>query len=633
VPIKNSYGENQNFASFQRLKFIRALVAFIAIIFVVRLAQLQLLEGSEYLIASDAQAIKRVRIEPFRGNIFDRKGKLIVNNEASFAVTLTPAEFIAESKPLLASLLQKDTSEIDGIIKLAKNFSPYIPAKIERDIEFSKLAVFSEYLEYLYGVNISSESKRFYDFEVNMAHLLGYVKEITKSELEQYKNYQPGDVIGKQGIEKSYEEYLRGQHGFEFVAVNKYGQKVAKFDNGKNDIKAVSGSDLYLNIDLEMQVLAEKLLEGKRGAIVAIDPRTGGVLTFASKPDYDLKEFSGKISNQYYSKVINDKDKPLLPRALASEYPPGSAWKMVIAAAGLQEKLIDENSTFVCVGGYQYGNRFARCLGNHGHINVKNAIKSSCNAFFYQLALKLGAERITKYGRLFGFGVPSGIDLPNERKGNYPTFEQMQKKWGKNIPGGILMNFGIGQGEILVTPLQLAAYTATLANGGIYRTPRIGNEVKDTKTGKKVKIYGDSLNLGFDKKVMDLIHQGMSDVVNAPGGTASLARVPDIEVCGKTSTAQNPHGLAHGWFVCFAPRENPEIAIAVLVENAGSGGRGAAPLAKEVMMQYFYPDRVKATDALSIIDNNNLQPQFIDIQDSISVEVEEISLPVENIEQ
>lgn len=592
--MNNSY--SNNFVSKSRIRLFASIVIIVGLLFIGKLIHLQIIKGVLYKEASTAQAIKQVILEPFRGNIFSSNDSLIVHNKSSFALSLTPNLWKDESLLLLSSILDIDTNKLSGIIEKYSNHSPFIPVKFQRDVDIETISTIEEYSEYITGIDVIVESKRMYQSDAYMAHLLGYTKEISPNELERHQYYRPGDVIGKQGIEKEYEGVLRGKEGIKFVSVNKFGQQVNRYDNGANDKISKNGFDLYLSIDRNLQLEAEKQLEGKRGAIVAINPSNGEILAIASSPTYDLSEFSGRISQDYYNSLINDKDKPFLDRTVSSQYPPGSSWKMLIALAGLEEGLIDENTTLKCVGGYQYGNRFFKCLGHHGNINVVRAIKKSCNAFFYQLSLKLGAEKVIKYGDSFNFGKLTGIDLPSEKKGNFQDLETLKERYNGKVPGWKMLNYGIGQGEILVTPVQMTSYIAAIANNGIWNQPHIVKRIFNNATNSFQNLDYFTKNLNLSPESIQTVKQGMWEVVNAPGGTASNARIPGLDVCGKTSTAQNPHGKDHGWFTCFAPRENPKIAIAVMVENAGWGGRVCAPIARELLMKYFYPNKTEVIE-------------------------------------
>lgn len=603
MAVNRTISDNPEFASTSRQRIVKALVLAIAALFIFRLGQLQLVKGSDYKSESEAQAIKRVRVEPFRGNMFDRNGILIVNNEPSFSINLTPNDFQVESLPLLASLIESDTSELKRTLNRFKGFSRFTPIKIYRDADFSIISRIEEYNDYLPGIEVFVESKRLYDFEGNMAHLLGYTREISQEQLKRLGFYMPGDVVGQTGLEYSYETLLRGNPGTQYVAVNKFGKKVESFEKGKDDLPASNGFDLTLSIDIRLQELAERLLANRRGSVVAIDPNNGEVLILASKPDYDPRNFSGKVPASIYNQLVKDPGVPLLHRAIQSQYPPGSTWKMLVAIAALQEGLINENSTIPCPGGFTFGGRTWKCHGVHGATSLRRAIQGSCNTYFCALALKLGMSKMEKYGKMFGFGSRTGIDLPNEKAGRMPTSDWLNRIYG---PGGAsagrLVNFGIGQGEILVTPLQMAVYTAAIANCGAMHQPHVVRAVHNNVTGKVEPVSYASKNLPVSREIFELMHEGMYDVVNVGGGTALSAMVQGADVCGKTGTAQNPHGQDHAWFVCFAPKKNPKIAMCVFVENAGFGGAVAAPIAKELLQAFFYPDKYqwKKTDSLDV---------------------------------
>ena len=613
------FSTNPDFASETRSKVFRYLVILLGSIFIGRLGQLQILEGSVYRSVSEAQAIKEEIVEPFRGIIYDRNGKLMVHNEASYTIAITPRDFLNEpgALPMLASILKTDEDEIMRKLEPFLKNDRHRPQKIYKDIGFELLAQIEEFHEYLPGVSIVVESKRLYNFDVSMAHLLGYTREISRDEydtlraralrdlkekkveytskmLDERVYYRQGDIIGKSGLEKSYEDVLRGSKGIKFIAVNRSGEKISSFNDGKSDSLVRNGFDTYLSIDKDLQEKAEKLMQDKRGAIVAMDPHSGEILAFVSKPDYDLRSFSGKVPTQVYYDLATDPGKPLYSRALQSGYPPGSTWKMLVALTGLQERQIDANSTFACPGSFTFGNRSYKCHGSHGTINVERAIQGSCNVFFYRLALKVGLPKLTEYAKMFGIGTLTGIDLPNERRGFFPTYDWVRRKFGLSAVPGRLVNYGIGQGEILVTPLQMAAYISAIANKGTYYQPHVVKYLYNNITNTYDTLKFLKRDIPIDKKNFDIVQKGMFDVVNVAGGTGCSMRIPGIEMCGKTGTAQNPHGKDHSWFVCFAPYNNPKIVVAVIVENAGFGIVAAAPVATQVVKDFFYPDRTKA---------------------------------------
>ncbi len=583
---------DSDFGTPVRRTIFRSVCFLILSIFIARLGYLQIIQGNVYRLKAETQAIKQIMIDPFRGNIFDRNGKIIVHNAPSFSVTITPNEFRIEAIPLLASILQVDTAEVRQAYEESKVLSRVKPNKIYRDADFQTLAALEENHDLLPGVDIVVEFKRLYESTANMAHTLGYTRQISEAQLKTMGDYySPGDIVGYSGMEKTYENYLRGAKGVQMVAVNATGQKVASFQEGANDMLPEEGFDLHLGIDKEMQELAEQLLAGRQGAIVALDPNNGSLIAFASKPDFDLRAFSGRTPGNVYGKLLQDESKPLFNRATLAAYPPGSTWKMLMAAACLQEGIITPSTTVNCSGGYYYGGRTWKCHGGpHGNINVRRAIQASCNAFFNAMGPRLGIQKFTQYGRMFGFGEKTYIDIPEDTPGLLPSYDYYKRhRLSEREMEGRLVNLGIGQGELNVTPTQMAVYCAALANGGTIYQPHFVNSIYNRKTKRMESIIPANRTVNIRPDVFQLIKEGMYDVVNVPGGTALAARVDKISVCGKTGTAQNPHGQDHAWFICYAPKENPKIAMCVMVENAGFGGVISAPIAQKMLMKFFYP--------------------------------------------
>lgn len=577
--------DNSELGGLVKGNLAKIILIFIFAIFLVRVLQLQLFSGQKYKSYSEAQAIKKIKVVPPRGQIYDVNGKLLVHNQASFNLVAIPVSFDSSTNYFLNHLIEIDPKSIAKIFSLKKTFDQYTPTVIKRDLDYSEISILNEYMQYMPGISIEVDEKRLYEDSVRMSHILGYIRQASEEQISKISYLESGDLIGQNGIEKSYEDLLRGIDGFEYIAYDRNGKNVSKFNAGKQDQMPVSGANLYLTIDFELQFLAEELLEGYRGSIVAIDPRNGEIRALVSKPDYDPNVFNGKLTQDQVEYLYNNKSFPLINRSIQGLYPPGSTFKMFIALAALQEGIINENTTFYCSGGFHYGDKVVKCHGAHGNISVVGAIQNSCNSFFNQLALKLGIEHFEKYGKLFGFGQLTNIDLPNEKSGLLPTKQWLIDNIGQNVGfGGRLVNYGIGQGEILTTPLQMAAYTAILANKGTYYQPHIVKEIEEIATQRKEVIPYVSKKINIDSRYFDIIQNGMYRVVTS--GTGTSAYVPGLKVCGKTGTAQNP-GRDHSWFVCFAPMDNPQIAIAIIVENAGWGGAISAPIAQKLLMKYF----------------------------------------------
>jgi penicillin-binding protein 2 len=420
-----------------------------------------------------------------------------------------------------------------------------------------------------------------------MAHILGYIRQISDVQLKKYPYFESGDLIGQFGLEKYYDDMMRGIEGYEIVAFNRKGERSSKFNEGMQDQPPIGGSNFFLSIDFELQKFAEKLLGNKKGAIVGINPNNGEIMFMVSKPDFSPDLFNGKLTQEDADYLFNNQSHPLINRAIQGTYPPGSTWKMLMAIAGLQEGIINQNSTFYCNGAFHFGGRDIKCHGAHGNVSLLNAIQGSCNSYFSQLALRVGMDYFGKYGKMFNFGSSTGVDLPDETSGILPDKEWLYKTNGNTISyPGRLVNFGIGQGEILVTPLQMAVYVAAIANKGTIHQPHIVRSIQDMAKKKIEKVNYISKKLPIDKWIFDIIGKSMYYVVNVSGGTATKAQVPGIKVCGKTGTAQNQGG-DHSWFVCYAPYEKPEIVIAVIVENAGFGAQVAAPIARDILMKHF----------------------------------------------
>lgn len=574
-----------------RRRAFYVIITVISAIFVLRLFQLQLVSQAQYGRKSEENSVRPVVKEPIRGYMFDRRKRLIVDSRASYSVTVTPSEFKESALPLLSKVLAVDSEIIKERIKRGRQYSLFAPTRIKRDIDFRTLAFIEENRDRLPGVGYHVETRRSYPATIKASHLLGYAREISEQQLAKSDGYyKPGDLIGFAGLEAKYETLLRGEKGFEFSLVNARGQIIGPFDNGKSDIPPKEGFDLYLSIDRDLQALAEELLTERRGAIVAIDPRNGELLALASKPDYALSNFSGVTPPEVWDSLNAHNDKPLFNRATMARYPPGSTFKMVLATAALEEKIIDTNWRITCRGAFRFGNKVFKChtTTGHGSVNVVEAIAKSCNVFFYNLMLKTDFALWTKYGALYGFGEPTGIDIGEETSGLLPSGEYFDRVYGKGKwTRGYLVSLAIGQGEVGASPLQMACYAMALANGGTIYQPHAVRAIYNKRTTKLDSVLQRSTAVSISPRISDLLREAMYLGVNGPGGTGAAARVPGLAIAGKTGTAQNPHGKDHAWFIGFAPFDSPQIAVCVLVENAGFGGSQAAPLAGKLIEKFL----------------------------------------------
>lgn len=582
-----SAGSESNLAL--RRNVFLGVVLGVFLLFAGRLIQLQIVQGSQYRLQADAQGIKRMTIQPVRGALFDRNGYIVVASEGSHNLYVTPNKIDEGSKAVLARLMGTKPAYIDTLLNRYE-INEYTPVRIFRDLNDTLWAKLNENYSELSGVELENESKRYYDPNLRASHILGYVKEINRDEMKKNDYYVPGDMIGKSGIEKEFEDFLRGDKGYEYVAVNNRGQRIESFNDGKGDQQPSNGFDLYLGLDAELQAYGEYLMKASNytGAIVAIDPSNGEILAMVSAPDFDLNLFNGVTPPEIYSSLDKNPDKPLINRATQAVYPPGSTWKPLMALAGLEEGLITTTSTISCPGSFTYGGRSWKCHGGHGAVNVQRSIQASCNVFYYKLALQMGIDTYNKWGKLFHFGEKLNIDVPESPWTLLPSRAYYDKSFGENKwPKGVLVNLGIGQGELGVNPLQLAAYCAAIANNGVWIRPHFVSKVKNKKLGTTEPVDYDVEDLGIKPEYMKVVQQGMYDVVNVPGGTAGHVKLPDIAIAGKTGTAQNPHGQDHSWFISYAPFDNPKIAMCTLVENSGFGGTHAAPLAQKLIKFYL----------------------------------------------
>ncbi len=562
---------------------------------------MQIVEHQTYDDKSSRNSIKAIEQTPLRGVFYDRNMNVLVNNIPAYTLRIIPSEYDKKLSPMLDAVLGADSGYVNKILYNNRMYSKYIPVRIKRGIDFKVVSWLEENSEHLPGVDYIVEMQRGYPDDIRGSHVFGYTKEISPKQLEKDKDdyYRPGDYVGNNGIEKAYEKYLRGKKGYKYEMVDSRRRVIGPYKNGKNDIPSVKGNDLVLTLDENVQRVAEQELKGKRGAIVAIEPKTGEILALASAPDYDLNQFSYVTSRQYLQKLYSDPDKPFFDRATMSAKPPGSTYKVMEAIAALDMGVINTSTTFNCRGGGTFYGRFFKCDGVHGNISVIHAIEHSCNTFFYNLIYKIGMDNWHKYATEFGFGQPTNIDFGEEVSGFIPTSNYYQKLYGPNWPKSIMASLGIGQGEVSVTPIQLAKYVSIVAEDGVTYTPHVVRGYLKNGTKELVPFHFKKIDVKIKKEAFDIAKQGMFLVVNG-SGTGRGIKMQDIQIAGKTGTAQNPHGKDHALFICFAPFENPKIAIAVVIENVGFGATYAAPIAKKLVEAYLEKDKIKIDDKKEI---------------------------------
>jgi penicillin-binding protein 2 len=556
---------------------------------------MQILNQEAYEEKSADNSIKAIEQIPFRGVFYDRNLKVMVDNIPAYTLRITPSDYDPKLNPLIDKILGSDSGYVASILKKNRIYSKYIPIRIKRGIGFEIVSWIEENQEHLPGVDYIVEMQRGYPIGIKGSHSFGYTKEISPNQLSKEKDYYvPGDYVGHNGIEKQYEKDLRGVKGFNYVLVNSKRKEIGKYKDGTQDKNSIKGKDLVLSYDADVQKVAEEEMIGKRGAIVAIEPKTGEILALVSAPDYDLNQFSYVTSREFLQDLYNNPDKPSFNRATMSLKPPGSTFKMLAAIAALDMGVITPSTLINCGGGFTFG-RFFKCHGNHGSVNVIHAIEKSCNSFFYHLIYKIGLDKWKEYALKFGFAAKTGIDIGEESAGFIPGENYYVKMYGEKWPRSIMASLGIGQGEVSVTPLQLAKYVALIANNGKSFQPHIVKGYLDDKTRQIIPYKFPEITTGIKQEVFDIVKEGMFLVVNG-SGTATRIKITDIDISGKTGTAQNPHGQDHALFVCFAPAEDPKIAIAVVVENVGFGGTHAAPIAKAMIEAYLKKETLKKNE-------------------------------------
>lgn len=575
-----------------RSSVVKILFGVVGIIFVLRLSGLQIF-NREYKDLADKQALRNLTQYPARGYIYDRNGQLLVHNEAVFDLMVIPRMIKGLDTNYFCKKVGITREDFDERIQKARNYSPYSASIFMKQISMQEKAAWESSLYKFKGFYLQQRTLRYYDRPI-AAHVLGYVGEVNENDLEKDSYYKRGDYIGKSGLEAAYEKELRGIKGKKVVHVDVHNREIGSYQNGMYDTLPIEGNNLYTTLDADLQQYAEELMANKRGCVVAIEPGSGEVLALVSAPCYDPNLLVGRVRGENYKNLSEDISKPLFNRALQASYPPGSIFKVAQSMIALQLGVITPETGFPCD---------KNLVGCHNHPSarcVQEAIKMSCNPYFYYTYRRIIQQgkykniyKDSQYGLTvwhdymlrFGFGQKLDIDLPNASSGFIPD-THLYNKWygeGRWTFSKIYSN-SIGQGEVTVVPLQMANLACIVANRGYYYTPHL------------VKYYGpDSLtrdeyrekhDLGIDRKYFEIAVRGMYDVVHTAGGTAHRANIPDIDVCGKTGTAQNK-GMDHSVFVSFAPMDNPKIAVAVYVENAGAGGVWAAPIASLVIEKYI----------------------------------------------
>jgi penicillin-binding protein 2 len=584
----------------------------VGLAFIVRLFFIQVIDDS-YKSSADNNALRYLTNYPARGLVYDREGKLLVFNEATYDLVVIPRQTVANmDTAALCRIIGMDPTLMRKKMQAAKKYSGYLPSIIDEKLKPATYGILQEQLRKFPGFYVQARTVRNYPNPI-AAHILGYIGEVTEDDLKKDDYYRPGDYIGISGIEKSYEKELRGEKGINIIMVDVHGQDKGSYMDGKYDKQAKAGMDLYTSLNLELQKYGEQLMQGKRGSIVAIEPSTGEILAMVSSPSYDPGLLVGRDRAKNYFNLLTDKNLPLFNRALTGKYPPGSAFKTVVGLVGEQEGVLTAQTRYPCYGGFPLGGgKMVKCHSHGGPLDLSGAIQHSCNAYFCKVLKTCidnrqyanSREALLAWRKLvlsFGLGQKTGVDLPNESSGNIPTPDYYDKVFGKNRWRALsIISIGIGQGEIQLTPLQMANLVCIIANRGWYYTPHIVKAIGNKNSPNPR--FLERHKVGVESQYFGPIIDGMLDVVLA--GTAANIRLDSIQVCGKTGTVQNA-GKNHSVFIAFAPMDHPKIAIAAIVENSGYGATWGAPISS-LMIELYLKGKVKRKDMEATILNSKI---------------------------
>jgi penicillin-binding protein 2 len=596
-----------------RLGLVASVIVLTFTVFTIRLFQLQILEGADLRSRSIRNSVRTLQLEAPRGVVLDREGKVIAANRPAFRVQVIPNELTSPEQTfeVLGQLLERPPEELRERVGTPRGRRRFQPIELEGDLGYDRRTRVESHRFALAGVVTDVRPRRHYLEGRKAAHMLGSIGEIHPRQLKQprFADYRAGEIIGQVGLEARLEDHLRGRVGGRNVIVDVAGREVSEID----EIPPVPGGRAVLNIDLDLQRIADAAFDdvgpdepARMGALVALDPRNGEVLALVARPNYDPNDFAGGIDKTTWRQLTTDEWQPLQNRAIAGQYAPGSTFKAIVAVAGLSENVIAPDDEVFCPGYYRLGRRTYRCWkrGGHGSVNLEQALVHSCDVYFYQLGVKLGIDRIGKYSRAFGFGRVTGIDLPGEKSGLVPTREWKERVKKEPWQKGETVSVAIGQGANLVTVVQLASAFAALGNGGTLIQPRLLRRL-ETWDGKFVEQPEPASveSVDISPEVLEIVKRALTAVVGQPRGTGGRARVRGIDVAGKTGTTQvvsldrikdlededvPVRYRDHALFAAFAPADEPEITVAVIVEHAGKGGGTvAAPIAQRVLARFF----------------------------------------------
>jgi penicillin-binding protein 2 len=588
-----------------KLAGVQYVIVLVLAVLVAGLWRLQVLGSDNWKVLAEANRIKKVPVLAPRGKIFDREGRLLVDNYPSVTCYLLPEQLHDPNVdlPLIAKGLHLTVAQIQTILNRYKGAAKYQPIPLKQDVAPDEEAFIEAHRNELPELETHDEQRRLYPRDGFAAHLIGYVGEVSEAMLNndsRYAFYSPGDVVGQSGVEQTYDALLRGTDGSRDILVNSHGKEVGL--HGQE--MAIPGKDLRLTIDLDIQRAAEKALDGKNGAIVAMDPHTGEILAMVSRPAFDPNQFAVRLTRSYWNEILNNPDHPLMNKAIQAQLAPGSTFKIIMSAAGLQEN-VAQDMHVVCNGGADFYGHYFKCDVHHGMVNIDNAIPYSCDTFYYTLANRLGIDTIARYANEFGLGQRTGVDLPEEALGTVPSTMWALKNFHRKWYAGETISVGIGQGAVTVTPIQMARAIGGIASGGVMHRPHL---VFPDEVPADVFTSLSENHPGSGEKTVPLtaanwetITDGMAQTVQ-PGAfhTAAAARLDGIDFAGKTGTADVVGGrvknstnlatLPNAWFVGVAPRRNPDIVVAVLWEH-GYWGKNSARLAAQIVNAFVTKQR------------------------------------------
>ncbi|MCF8378638.1 MAG: penicillin-binding protein 2 [Bacteroidales bacterium] len=579
-----------------RKYIIIILILISAFLFIVKLFLMQVVDD-QYKLSAESNSRRDVIIYPARGLVYDRNGAILVSNQAAYDIMVVPRQMVSMDTAEFCEVLGIEKQDFIERINKAKDYSYYAPSVFMKQVSAEISSVFSEKLFLYQGFYLQSRTLRKYPKNI-ASHVLGYVGEVNKSIVENSDYYVSGDYIGISGIEKTYEDILRGEKGHKYFLVDVHNRITGQWESGKYDEQALLGTDIILTIDNELQEYGEKLMSAFSGSIVAIEPQTGEILSLVSAPSYPPDLLVGRGLSENFKKLAGDTLNPVFNRAVAASYPPGSTFKIINGLIALEEKVLTPYSEYSCNMGYYYRGIHVGCHSHDSPLDFEGAVQNSCNAYFCNVLRNILEDK--KFQRTdsafsnwkthvesFGFGNRLGTDVSGELKGFVPSTSYYNRYYGSGHWNFLtVLSLSIGQGELGITPLQMANMSATLANRGHYFVPHL---IKAFGNDKKIDPkYKEKHSTTIDSTLFELAVNGMDLVVNgAKGSTARIAKMNDIVICGKTGTAENPFGEDHSIFIAFAPKDDPQIAIAVYVENVGFGASWAAPIASLMIEKYL----------------------------------------------